>query len=263
MKPAPVFKQKFTDANGVPLAGGFVYTYIANTATPLGTYSTQGGAANQNPVELDGNGEADIWFDPALSYKVTLTDSDDVPIWTVDEVSVLVDSDQLADDAVTEDKIEDDAVTTDKILDEAVTQAKRADLGEQISSACTSWTNDTSTPSDVTNLTVTITTTGRPVWVGCQSSGGGVSHFQAIATGTVVAGEFYILRDVATEVAHVSIGSVSPTGSIGVIVPPGSLWGLDTTVAAGIHVYKVQGKMGGGNTTQVSALNVKLVAYEL
>ena len=85
---SPLFKQRFLDANGDPLAGGFVYAYIAGTSTPQATYTDQGGGtANANPVVLDANGEADIWFDEALSYKVKLDDSDSVTQWTVDDVS--------------------------------------------------------------------------------------------------------------------------------------------------------------------------------
>lgn len=59
-----------TDSNGLPLAGGLVYTYLAGTLTPQVTYTTQGGGSpNANPVVLDASGRASIWLDPALSYR--------------------------------------------------------------------------------------------------------------------------------------------------------------------------------------------------
>jgi hypothetical protein len=40
------------DPNGLPLAGGKVYTYAAGTSTPLATYTDQAGSTtNANPVD--------------------------------------------------------------------------------------------------------------------------------------------------------------------------------------------------------------------
>jgi hypothetical protein len=84
---SPTIRQKFTDANGNPLVGGKLYSYTAGTTTPLGTYSNSTGTTNTNPVVLDSSGEANVWLDPALSYKFKLTDSADVVQWTIDNVT--------------------------------------------------------------------------------------------------------------------------------------------------------------------------------
>ena len=82
----PTPKQQFLDANGVPLSGGKVYTYAAGTTTPLVTYTDESGSVpNTNPVILDSRGEAAIWLGVA-SYKLKLTTSTDVEIWTVDNI---------------------------------------------------------------------------------------------------------------------------------------------------------------------------------
>lgn len=81
-----MIRQRFFTADGAPLAGGKVYTYAAGTTTPQTTYSSAAGASNANPVILDANGEANIWFDPSLAYKVKLTNSADVEQWTVDSL---------------------------------------------------------------------------------------------------------------------------------------------------------------------------------
>jgi hypothetical protein len=82
----PTPKQQFLDANGNPLAGGKVYTYAAGTTTPLVTYTDESGTTpNTNPVILDSRGEAAIWLGVA-SYKLKLTTSTDVEIWTVDNI---------------------------------------------------------------------------------------------------------------------------------------------------------------------------------
>jgi len=84
--PAP--KAQFFDANGQPLVGGKVYTYAAGTTTPLATYTDASGAsANTNPIILDGRGECNLWFSAATMYKIKLTDSTGVEIYSVDDVT--------------------------------------------------------------------------------------------------------------------------------------------------------------------------------
>ncbi len=82
----PVLKQRFFDANGVPLAGGLLNTYAAGTTTPLATYTDQGaGTPNANPIVLDSGGYCNLWLG-ASSYKFVLTDSLSNAIFTVDNV---------------------------------------------------------------------------------------------------------------------------------------------------------------------------------
>lgn len=87
---SPLLRQRFFDINGVPLAGGQLYTYAAGTTTPQTTYSNETGTTNANPVVLDAYGYADVWLDPTLSYKFVLEDVNDNVQWTVDNVSYLV-----------------------------------------------------------------------------------------------------------------------------------------------------------------------------
>lgn len=58
----PQPQTQFCDANGAPLAGGSVATYVVGTTTPAATYQDyQGTIANTNPVILDATGRASIW----------------------------------------------------------------------------------------------------------------------------------------------------------------------------------------------------------
>ena len=80
---------QFTTTAGAPLIGGKVYTYSAGTTTPLATYTDNtGSTANTNPVILNVRGEAAIWLSPS-SYKFVLKDSNDVLIWTSDNLGGL------------------------------------------------------------------------------------------------------------------------------------------------------------------------------
>lgn len=84
---SPAAKMQFTDITGAPLVGGFLYTYIAGTTTPLATYTDSSGiTSNPNPVVLNARGEASVWLG-ANTYKFKLTDSNNNEIWTVDNIS--------------------------------------------------------------------------------------------------------------------------------------------------------------------------------
>lgn len=86
---APSTLQRFFDNQGNPLSGGLVYTYQAGGVIPQATYtdSTES-TANSNPVQLNARGEASIWFDTGLSYKINVTDSSgaQIPGWPVDNI---------------------------------------------------------------------------------------------------------------------------------------------------------------------------------
>lgn len=87
--PYPRFRAFTT--NGVPLAGGKLYSFAAGTSAPLAVYQDQAlTTPHANPVVLDANGEATIYVDEGVLYKFRLDSSADVtqPGWPVDNVSV-------------------------------------------------------------------------------------------------------------------------------------------------------------------------------
>lgn len=90
---------QFFDDNGVPLAGGKIYTYAAATTTPLATYTTRTGAvANANPIILDAAGRTpeQIWSTEGLLYKYVVADANDVVIRTWDNIGGSVVASDLA-----------------------------------------------------------------------------------------------------------------------------------------------------------------------
>jgi len=80
---------QFFDNNGVPLAGGKLYTYAAGTTTPQTTYTSFSGVtAHTNPIILDSAGRVpggEIWL-TAVPYKFILNLSTDVLIATYDNI---------------------------------------------------------------------------------------------------------------------------------------------------------------------------------
>ncbi len=151
-------------------------------------------------------------------------------------------------------KIATSAVTTAKIADGAVTQAKRAALGQQLSSSCGNFTTlHPSTFADITNLTVTITTTGRPVMVQVVHDGSGSTAQYSTTSGNALVS---VVRDSTT----ISIQQVTANAGVGTAVPTSSINMIDTGATAASHVYKLQYLTTGSNW---AFTNSKLLVYEL
>lgn len=79
------------DNNGVPLAGGLIYTYAAGTTTPAITYTSNSGLTpHSNPIVLDAAGRVpggEIWLTLGTNYKFLVKTSVGVQIASYDNVS--------------------------------------------------------------------------------------------------------------------------------------------------------------------------------
>jgi hypothetical protein len=94
---------QFFDNNGVPLAGGKLYSYEAGTTTPKVTYtSVAGNVANANPIVLDSAGRlpSELWVIANERYKFILTTSTDVQLWSVDNIPGILDNASVSADIV-------------------------------------------------------------------------------------------------------------------------------------------------------------------
>lgn len=84
-RPLPWIRPNYKDSSG-PLAGGLLYTYEANTDTPLATYTDASEETeNANPVVFDANGEADVWLGNGV-YRLVLKNSAGVTQWDRDNI---------------------------------------------------------------------------------------------------------------------------------------------------------------------------------
>jgi hypothetical protein len=84
---------QFFDNNGIPLAGGKIFSYFAGTTTPAAVYTdASGNAAHPNPIILNSAGRVpggEIWQPGNTNYKFVLTTSDDVLIGTFDNIGTI------------------------------------------------------------------------------------------------------------------------------------------------------------------------------
>jgi hypothetical protein len=274
------FERSSVNANTIISAAGTVSYYDVDTTSsvtftlPAANGVSAGrfyeikdttGSAGTNNIVINRAGADTI--DGATSFTINLNYgavrlvSDGTSKWAV--IRTIADTDNIRDSAVTTGKINNLAVTTAKIDDLAVTQGKRAALGQQLSASCGSFSTTSGSATDVTNLSVTITTTGRPVFVGVFPDGAG---FDGVMGATLsvnairVNARFYFKRD-ATLIAQTTIMSNGASGDIEIDIPSSNFWIIDVP-AAGTYTYKMQAQILSANTT-AWVRYTKLIAYEL
>lgn len=84
---------QFFSGNGIPLAGGKIYSYLAGTTTPAAAYTNStGNTPHSNPIILDSVGRVpggEIWQPFGVDYKFVVYNSDDVLIATYDNVTTV------------------------------------------------------------------------------------------------------------------------------------------------------------------------------
>jgi hypothetical protein len=167
----------------------------------------------------------------------------------------------LSADATGRAKMDDGFVNTAKILDDAVTFAKlynRSTSGGATATeghvAYSDSSGNFSTASgtfvDVTNLSVSLVTTGRPVRVALVPDQSANDSFCAVNAQQYL--KFF--RD-AVEVGYIGVGAGGATYNF----PAGSFEALDTPVA-GTYTYKAQVRCTAGT---FNVRYCRLIAYEL
>ena len=211
----------------------------------------------------------------------------------VDDVTIELVSDvlRIKDDGITAAKLADNAVTTAKIANSNVTNAKIADAtiervkfasrsvttngtdpgsgGVSKSTSSGTFTTASTTYVDVTNLSTTLTTNGRPVRLFLEPDGTNAATLggQARSGGsglTEVHVEFKLVRD-STDIAEYKLEMDQAALSDVQYWPCSGIQFVDD-VTSGTYTYKVQVQnVQGGSATGffAEASNLRLVAYEL
>jgi len=142
-------------------------------------------------------------------------------------------------------------------------------VGQQVSSSVgdVNTTSATFVSTGITNLTATITTTGRPIWVGLIGDGSTTTPCflkSDCTSASAASAEFRILRDgVEKYLTGLNAPYTDPVGVGRVWVPGSSLHTLDV-VGAGTYVYTVEFRVTSARAGHTAGIaNARLVAYEL
>lgn len=137
-------------------------------------------------------------------------------------------------------------------------------VGQQVSSTCSEVWSTSTTYADVTNLSVTITTTGRPVMIMLVADGSSSEGSFAVV-GNTAAGQGMRVRFLrgATEIATSRFGDAAASG--GTIFVPSSSFSHVDVVAAGTYTYKLQQRLvtAATGSGQCGVVYTKLVAFEI
>lgn len=155
-------------------------------------------------------------------------------------------------------------IATAGIADGAVTAAKKAAVGQQLSSSSGFFSTTSTSYTDATNLSVSLTTTGRLVFIGLISDGsgsGGGTINSSDSTINQSTSNFKILRG-STEVGRYSLAHTITSGStLSSSIPCSSVFTFEAP-SAGTYTYKLQVQSAVSTTTSRISL-CKLIAFEL
>jgi hypothetical protein len=210
---------------------------------------------------------------------VTTAKLADGAITTAKIAAGAITSAKLADGAITSAKLAANSITTAKISDGSIDRSLQASLGEQLSAQAN---KDATTTSevDVTNASITITTTGKPVQLNVQSTAAGDLSLQGVAypgnlgfdgSNNIIGGaasqdsgtyfRWYrgatLIATYEYRITHNIFDRTSP-----ISLPVGSLQYIDEPVA-GTYTYKltIQGAYASPNQSKIGYC--KVVAFEL
>lgn len=93
---SPVGNSQITDANGDPLVGGQIETYLSGSSTPAATYTDDTGLTQQtNPIILNSLGWPTlgaVWLTGGKSYKFIIKSAAGVTLRTIDDIAGINDA---------------------------------------------------------------------------------------------------------------------------------------------------------------------------
>lgn len=152
---------------------------------------------------------------------------------------------------------------TVQVKNAGITRPKLASLGQQLSASSGNFLTTSTSYVAVTNLSVNITTTGRPVMLMIvPESGNAGATISVVRNSSPATATLQIIRDLTTPVSEPQLGITNAGAStLGVSVPPGSLNTFDP-IAAGTYRYDVFVKALTG-ATSVAVVACKLLAFEI
>lgn len=238
-------------------AGGITATELANTTVTAakianGTITT---TQISNSAGITGTQIAGTTIAAANIVANTITSSQ-IANNTISATQIAnntITSTQIANSTITTTQIASATIAGSNIAAATVTRQNQVAVGEQIGSSSGIYSTNSASYVAISNLSLSLAVTGRPVILMLQGSATDVDGNICGDAGTYARAVF--LRG-ATAIAHFSIGS-----SDGPITGFGMQYCMDQPTA-GTYTYSVQTKVISG-AGSVNFNNVRLVAFEL
>lgn len=157
---------------------------------------------------------------------------------TTKVVDLNVTSDKIAISAVTSAKIASSSLIDSNFASASVTTAKLASVNLVVASTAISYTTTGTSEEAVTNASVTITTTGKRVWVGLQGTSADTGYVKVVSNTGAVNQQLRIYRDSTLILDQdLALRTGNPTA---LKYPPNMFWTIDTSVTAGTYTYTVK-----------------------
>lgn len=158
-------------------------------------------------------------------------------------------------------------IGTSNLADGSVTNPKLAALGQQVSTACTSFSSTSSSITPITNLSVSITTTGRPVFIGLISANPSAFSSSALIVSRTTSGaaiaDIFFIAGASTYLAVNQFAIEGAVDSVPIIqnaLPPSAFSTIAVGLSAGTYTITAQAVVFNG---MVEVSNTQLIAYEL
>lgn len=159
--------------------------------------------------------------------------------------------------SITETQMGPLSVGTPELIDASVTQAKRAPLGAVLSNGVIgTYIVPTSTTS-VPGLGLTITTTGRFVYIALISNNATSIGDLVVSSGSL---QLFVERDGSTGICSQQF--IAQAG-VGASIPVSSFSHIDTSATAGTHTYSINAQYITSSSGAGAIENCRLIAYEL
>ncbi len=227
----------------------FIWQSAVNTAANMdnGSVTIRETVANANGITI--SSPSGLTSDYSLTLPSTLPGS--VSIVTLDQSGNISTPDTYPINAAS---IASNAVTTPKIINGAVTLPKMAAPNMVVTASSGSFTNSSISAVLVTNLSATITTSGKPVSISFQADNS--SSFSSIGQNGINT-LFYIVIDGSFLTNY---GFQLNSGGFHSI-PPGCLNYIDPAPSPGVHTYELWNSNNSGASTNVTG--VVMVVREL
>lgn len=217
----------------------------------------------QPPVSLAANYSLTLPALPASQKIMTLDNAGTMSApYTVDGSTITIATNVIGIPAggVGTTQLANQAVTTAIIANGSVTKPKLAALGQVISSSSGAYSTTSTSTVAITNLSVSITTSGRPVILMAIPDGAtNGSEFRASSGSTaptVIVSWFRGASDIADFLLRSSVAGVTGVQAGGFM--PVQYF---DPVAAGTYTYTLRATCASGSS--FAATNIKIVAYEL